>query len=546
MKFKNPDYLALAAILLYGVFYLYVGLLIPPGTRGWDATYHLSLAHIYASTGGIPATTDLIFGGVPIYHPPFFHLTMALGYAVFRGLSEVWADSAMKAVTPIFSALTLLVAYKFVTVLGDRRKAMVTLLMVGMFPVYIRYSLIPYAEMMTTFFSTVAVFMVYEAYQHQSLRHLVASGIFSGLACLAKYSGVIAVATSFIFVLLFWKAGNGTSGLGSRVWRRSKVAIVVVLLAAAVAGPWYARNWALFGNPIAPFVFGDRYTVTGDEVAELTQVKVEKTHAYTPSEIAILVFQGFWDPPAGSRIYSEYLVLGLLWSLPLLIGFVRMLKRRDDPARLVLVWLAVSAVQLLFYTTGEPIFVRTVMPGVVAIGFMATMGLCEIQQSLEPRFARYSEKAAHALPLVLVFMVLFSGLFFNAFEVYRFGREEETMREYFPAFQWIERNTPPDSVFLTASTWDVVYFAHRKATWFDERIYAPHKPSVLLSQNATEIVRYLAKYQITHLLVKKADIDKTVNFGGFPGQFVGFALSSDAFKAVYIDDRVIIFEVGVS
>jgi hypothetical protein len=143
-----------------------------------------------------------------------------------------------------------------------------------------------------------------------------------------------------------------------------------------------------------------------------------------------------------------------------------------------------------------------------------------------------------------VFSVALSCLFFNAFEAYRFMREGETTRDYFPVFQWIERDTPQDAVVLTASTWDVVYYAHRRATWFDERIYAPHKPSVLLSQNETEIVQYLTKYQITFLLIKKDDVGKTVNFGGYPEAFVKFAYLSAAFEAVYVDDRVIVFKVN--
>jgi hypothetical protein len=203
-----------------------------------------------------------------------------------------------------------------------------------------------------------------------------------------------------------------------------------------------------------------------------------------------------------------------------------------------------SGVQLLFYTTGEPIFIRTAMPGIVGVGFIATTGLFEVLRFLETRLVRYSKKSVSVLPLALVFSVALSCLFFNAFEAYRFMREGETTRDYFPVFQWIERDTPQDAVVLTASTWDVVYYAHRRATWFDERIYAPHKPSVLLSQNETEIVQYLTKYQNTFLLIKKDDVGKTVNFGGYPEAFVKFAYLSAAFEAVYVDDRVIVFKVN--
>lgn len=66
----------------------------------------------------------------------------------------------------------------------------------------------------------------------------------AGLAALTKYSTLLIALPG---LLLFWRYGRGAG------WRRSLHALLWIAVGALlVAGPWYGRNWLLYGSPV-PF-----------------------------------------------------------------------------------------------------------------------------------------------------------------------------------------------------------------------------------------------------------------------------------------------------
>src|SRR5512136_1499351 len=80
-----------------------------------------------------------------------------------------------------------------------------------------------------------------------SLRRAAALGIAVGLASLSKMTGLAAmplVALAMLIPLLRRRADSPR--LGIDMWRD---ALVIGLLAAVTGGWWYARNWALYGDP---------------------------------------------------------------------------------------------------------------------------------------------------------------------------------------------------------------------------------------------------------------------------------------------------------
>jgi hypothetical protein len=86
------------------------------------------------------------------------------------------------------------------------------------------------------------------AFDASLAREYLAAGLFCGFAMGTKYTGLVA----FPLLLVCMAAGWARSGEGGG-WRPAAKKLAVACAgAAAVAAPFYLRNWVLFGSPIYP------------------------------------------------------------------------------------------------------------------------------------------------------------------------------------------------------------------------------------------------------------------------------------------------------
>jgi len=80
----------------------------------------------------------------------------------------------------------------------------------------------------------------------ESIWDFALAGLFAGLALGTKYSGILAVPTVMLCVLLK-KIFEGKLG-----WTVAKKSVAALAVAGLIASPYYLRNWILLGSPIYP------------------------------------------------------------------------------------------------------------------------------------------------------------------------------------------------------------------------------------------------------------------------------------------------------
>lgn len=148
-------------------------------------------------------------------------------------------------------------------------------------------------------------------------RRLIGCGLLAGAAVACKYPAVLLVALPLVgFVALSQAVPRG---------RRTRLIAVSVLLAAMAipAGPWFAKNWVLTGNPTYPLlysVFGGK-TRTPEKDAQWRRAHAPPN--YAPQDLGERVYR--------ASLTSDWLGLAVV-PLAALGVFGAIWRRRQDRA----------------------------------------------------------------------------------------------------------------------------------------------------------------------------------------------------------------------
>ena len=230
---------------------------IPAG--GYDAGGHLSYIYQMKSGWGIPLANE----GWSTFHPPLYYFLMA----------NIWKALGEKSPLPIHVIL------RTVSTLSNLAIALLTLLCINMIwperplisllgicfilfvPLHIYSSSMIGNEQMTAFLISVDLWLLILYIQKPRLRFLMAilMGIFSGIALLSKYTGILILAT--IVICLFQRI------ISNDCHRKKHILslITVIIICFIISGGYYVRNILFFGRP---FVLGQDYQAVEEVMDE--------------------------------------------------------------------------------------------------------------------------------------------------------------------------------------------------------------------------------------------------------------------------------------
>lgn len=267
----------LTAFLCLTLFFALVEALSPPAD--WDAlVYHLTGPKIYIDAGRV------------LYVPDNFHLNFpALTEMLFTFSMLLKGDILARLIHLTFGSLTTLAIYSFARKHFAGLVPLLASVLFASIPTAATIASWAYVDLALAFYVFMAFFALMNWFDATTeKRSIVLAGVFGGMAMSVKYTGVTVLVVALVLILY-------TMAQKRAHYRRYLRALVALLLIAfAVAAPWYLKNAAFTGNPIYPYVLGGR---DWDDLREewLTSIGVRMSTVdllRLPWDITVLGTQG--------------------------------------------------------------------------------------------------------------------------------------------------------------------------------------------------------------------------------------------------------------
>ena len=234
-RISKPLILPAAAIaFVLGVTAL-GGLAAITGDWGSDAiAYHLLGPKVWQREGVVRPVLDNCHTAFPVIAETVYGALIACGGRRGPGFSAVFT----------FFAFLLLVGALARRGGLDRKASWWAAALIATMPAMYEGAHSTFVDVIYASFVLAAARIAFDASRR---REYLAAGLFCGFALGTKYTGMVSVP----LLLVCMAAGRELSSEGG--WRSATKKLVVVCAgAAAIAAPFYVRNWILLGSPIYP------------------------------------------------------------------------------------------------------------------------------------------------------------------------------------------------------------------------------------------------------------------------------------------------------
>jgi len=497
--------------------------LTPPAE--WDAlVYHLAGPKAYIDAGRV------------FWAPDNFHLSFpALTEMLFLCAMLLKGDVLPHLVHLVYAALTVAAIYAFARKHFTGHVPMLAAVLFASIPTAVYIAAWAYVDLTLAFYEFMAFFACVNWLDNRrNSRWLLVTGVLCGLAMSVKYTG----ATALLIVLLI----TIVAAVKSRAHYRHYLTglLVLVLVAIAVASPWYIKNLAYTGNPIYPYIFGGR---NWNELrsAWLNHIGVQLSPLQlllVPWEITVLGTQG---TEAFDATISPY----FLAFLPLLL-FVR----RDHRALLPLTVSSVTT-YVLWIAAGAAAYstfvlrTRILLPCFAPLSILAAYAVQSLKELDRKRFSLH-RFVLMALAVGLTLNVLSLGLSVLGHDPWPFivgaeSREQFLKRQlpdgHYDALEYVNTNLPSSAQVL---------FFWEPRSYYCQRHCLPDVVFDHFSQLANEhsdadaIAQALVGRNVTHILVNQRWLAMGTHEDLFTGEdrMLLRELESQYLQPVYVDEEL--------
>ncbi len=233
-----------------GVAGIVLALLIhaPKRAPGYmDAYYHLTIAERIAGGQGFtePFVWNYLDAPDDIPHPSHLYwapLPSILAAGAIRLLGKSYHAVSLPFI--LCTAALPLLTFGLARRLGATvREAVASGLLVPLAGFYAAYWTSP--DSFAPFAVAGCAALGLMARAHESRWRALAAGVCAGLGHLARPDGILLIATGLLWVAWVWAKGRAPRARA--LW----AALAMLAGYAVVMGPWYARNWAVAGSPLA-------------------------------------------------------------------------------------------------------------------------------------------------------------------------------------------------------------------------------------------------------------------------------------------------------
>jgi hypothetical protein len=217
---------------------------LAPPTAKDTLLYHLALPKAFIAQGGLVFVDGNIASYLSLGAEMHNVWAMLLGGLV----SSRTAEAAAGATTFLFFPLVVLATYGWSREGGTSRPwSVVAALIVASVPTIYHISSSVYIDVALALFVTLAVYTLSRWWKTGERSALILMAIFLGAALSIKLTAVFIFAAFALVILL--RARSEGSAAGKIVLP----GFAALLVAGAIASPWYLRTWKATGSPVFPF-----------------------------------------------------------------------------------------------------------------------------------------------------------------------------------------------------------------------------------------------------------------------------------------------------
>ena len=332
----------------------------------------------------------------------------------------------------------------------------------------------------------------------QATLHSLVLGGLMGLLFLARTDNVF-------FVAVFWLATVAMTERAERLRR----AVVMAAAAAALAVPWVAYNWLVFGSPIQvsglsiPYVHHELYRLQGHSSGEAV--------AHGLKQFAVMLYEGLRGEIGYSRLVSFPAI-----ALSLLVFAMRW---RKEPATrravLVLLGLGLASLAHLFVHAAIRWYPRpwyfdqllVLLPAVFALALGVLARGAGIPDSRTPSSLSANPQSLGGL--MLAALVALASVQ-TTLGVRALARGEWPWAgEMLDAARWLRDNTKKDDVAAAFNAGIIGYYSERRVVNLDGAVNnAAHE-----ALRRKDLIGFMRQAKVTHYL----DFEPMMRrqFGGF-------------------------------
>lgn len=472
----------------------------------WDSlTEFAYLGRLYFQVGGIPTITGATLGiHSSANFPPLVPLLYTWLYTVYGSVEEL----LIKAVSPLYAALTILVTYMFSKmVYKSKAEAWGSVFFLATVPVFMFSAEDCLSDAPVMFYFVSSIFFLYKSIKDNQRRDrsIIASGLLAGLVAWTKYTGLFIV---FVVLAIFIAK---KLILNKEVFSLRQVLLFFVFF-ALLGAPWYLRNWLVVGNPVYPHfyqLFGgkdiDPWLMKNSFDAHFARIEEISGLDLSIKSLLLTYVTVFFKVPS-----FEITDMGPFIGAFSLVGLYFVLKRRDKGGLFMLTWVAVYfVVWRLTIST----FLRYLLAILPALAILSSHGLCELYSSitnLRLKVFNFRGASLSTVLKILIFLLILEGAFLptlmNSVRGYKtwaivspFISRDDYLDMRLPgwwkAVEYINHETPPDAVILTYDH-SVQYYVNRTIVFVDE----PKMKGAHLANNTEEMMSILREYNISYML----------------------------------------------
>jgi 4-amino-4-deoxy-L-arabinose transferase-like glycosyltransferase len=402
------------------------------------------------------------------YYPPLMYL---LGAPL-----SLLGELGLKLISPFFGGVAIFYSYRLGKEIYNERIGIFAGIFLGFLPSHLYLSSMGYADAMVTGLLTAFVY-----YFHRVMKHgngVFIAGVLAGLAGLSKHTGIIFLPFMIVFLVIFLLSEKRIN------IEILKKCILILLIAILICGPYYSRNYFLFGDPLFPKTQHETiFLIKGwQEESNVDYPKSQYQVYRGPSIVGYTkeVYLDFWGIPHGNLerisflpfyIIAGYLSIAFLLTLVYVYGFLHAMRERKK-SMVVLIWLLTWFLMILLLG-GQLLFgYRRILPTAPFLAICGGYGFFLLEKL----------KVKRLLYLFLIIAII--GVCASQVGKAWYGKNYFDQRA--EALEYLKNI--PDAVVASPDADLVIYYTEK--TVF-------HLPPLSL-ENFT--IKTLKKYNITHVV----------------------------------------------